>query len=229
MNLSRNLLIGAALTGLLLGGCTSKVIEKTQYSGYLSNYDNLQEVQTPSGGTAMRWVSPSWNPNAYDTVAFNKLELYPAPKPNERVNQQTLNDIQDYMSSKAKSTLGQKYRVVATPASAPKGSKVLIMRAAITGVNAENEGMKWYEVVPVAAVVGATQAATGHRDQNTTLFIEAEFIDARTNETVGKVVRKVFGSQLSNESQKITAKDFKAAIDKLGTDFQAFINKPQAY
>jgi len=37
------------------------------------------------------------------------------------------------------------------------------------------------------------------------------------------VVRKVFGTTLENESQKITAKDFKAAIDKLGTDFQAFL------
>ncbi|MNJ69965.1 hypothetical protein D3C77_663750 [compost metagenome] len=97
------------------------------------------------------------------------------------------------------------------------------MRAAITGVNAENEGMKWYEVVPIAAVVGATQAATGHRDQETTLFIEAEFVDAKSNQTVAKVVRKVFGTELKNESQKITAKDFKAAIDKLGTDFQAFL------
>ena len=229
MNLSRNLLIGAALTGLLLSGCTSKVTEKTQYSGFLSSYDNLQEVQTPSGGTAMRWVSPSWNPNAYDTVAFNKLELYPTPKPNERVNQQTLSDIQNYMTTKAKGTLGQKYRVVTTPASAPKGSKLLIMRAAITGVNAENEGMKWYEIVPIAAVVGGVSAATGHRDQDTTLFIEAEFIDAKSNQTVGRVVRKVFGSTLENDSQKITAKDFKAAIDKLGADFQAFINKAQAY
>lgn len=223
MNLSRKLLVGATLTALLLGGCTSKVIEKAQYSGFLSNYNNLQEVTTPSGGTAMRWVSPSWNPNAYDTVAFNRLELYPAPKPNEQVNKQTLNDIQTYMTNKAKATLGQKYRVVNSPSAAPAGAKTLIMRAAITGVSASNEGMQWYEVVPIAAVVGATQAATGHRDQDTELFIEAEFIDAKNNQTVAKVVRKVFGKQLSNTSQKVTAQDFKAAIDKLGTDFQAFI------
>jgi hypothetical protein len=223
MNQPRNLLVGAVLASLLLGGCTSKVTEKEQYSGFLSNYNNLQEVETPSGGTAMRWVSPSWNPNAYDTVAFNKLELYPAPKPDERVNQQTLNDIQNYMTTKAKATLGQKYRVVTNTTSAPAGSRTLLMRAAVTGVNAENEGMKWYEVVPIAAVVGSVSAISGHRDQDSTLFIEAEFIDAKSNQTVAKVVRKVFGTTLENESQKITAQDFKAAIDKLGTDFQAFI------
>jgi hypothetical protein len=223
MNLSRKLLVGAVMAGLLLGGCTSKVTEKAQYSGFLSNYNNLQQVTTTSGETAMRWVSPSWNPDAYNTVAFNKLELYPAPQPNERVNQQTLDEIQNYMSSKAKTILGQKYRVVTSQNSAPKGSKILIMRAAITGVNAENEGMKWYEVIPVAAVVGGVSAATGHRDQDTTLFIEAEFIDASNNQTVAKVVRKVFGSTLENASQKITANDFKSAINKLTSDLQAFI------
>ncbi|PMU11315.1 MULTISPECIES: DUF3313 domain-containing protein [unclassified Pseudomonas] len=225
MNLSRNLLIGATVAGLLLGGCTSKVTEKEQYSGYLSNYDNLQEVATPSGGTTMRWVSPSWNPDAYNTIAFERLELYPAPKPNERVNQQTLDDIRNYMSSKVRATLGQKYRVVSRSSAAPKGSKTLIMRAAITGVSASNEGMKWYEVVPIAAVVGATQAATGHRDQDTELYIEAELVDEKNNEIVARVVRKVFGKQLSNESQKITAQDFKAAIDKLNADLWAFIRR----
>ncbi|MGH8389872.1 MAG: DUF3313 domain-containing protein [Pseudomonas sp.] len=223
MNLSSNLLISVALTGLLLGGCTSKVTEKEQYSGYLSNYNNLQEVNTPSGGTAMRWVSPSWNPNAYDTVAFTRLELYPAPKPNEQVNKQTLNDIQTYMTNKAKATLGQKYRVVNSPSAAPAGSKTLVMRAAITGVSASNKGMQWYEVVPIAAIVGGVSAATGHRDQDTELYIEAEFIDAKNNQTVAKVVRKVFGKELENDSQKVTAQDFKAAIDKMGTDFQAFV------
>ena len=52
---------------------------------------------------------------------------------------------------------------------------------------------------------------------------EAEFIDAKTNQTVAKVVRKVFGTQLSNESEKISTKDFKAAIDKLNADLAAFI------
>ena len=53
--------------------------------------------------------------------------------------------------------------------------------------------------------------------------IEAEFSDAKTNQTVARVVRKAFGASLENESQKITAQDFKAAIDKLNVDLWAFI------
>lgn len=223
MRVFPKLFINAVLVLLLLSGCTSKVTEREQYSGFLSNYNNLQQVTTTSGETAMRWVAPSWNPDAYDTLTFNKLELYPAPKPNERVNRQTLDELQNYMTSKAKSVLGLKYRIVSSAKAAPAGARTLIMRAAITGVNAENEGMKWYEVVPVAAVVGGVSAVSGHRDQETTLFIEAEFIDASNNQTVAKVVRKVFGSTLSNDSQKISTKDFKLAIDKLTQDLQAFI------
>lgn len=223
MSLSRKLVISAAFASLLLGGCTSKVTPREQYSGFLSNYNNLQQVTTTSGETAMRWVNPSWNPNAYDTVAFNRLELYPAPDTNERVNRQTLDELQDYMTSKTKSALNQKYRVVTSAKAAPAGSKTLILRAAITGVNAENEGMKWYEVVPIAAVVGGVSAASGHRDQETTLFIEAELIDARNNQTVAKVARKVFGNTLSNDSQKVTSQDFQLAIDKLTQDLQAFV------
>ncbi|MEB0045908.1 MULTISPECIES: DUF3313 domain-containing protein [unclassified Pseudomonas] len=223
MSLSRKLFFGVALASLVLGGCTSKVTEREQYSGFLPNYNNLQEVTTASGEKAMRWVTPSWNPNAYDTVAFKRLELYPTPQPNERINRQTLDELQNYMTNNAKGVLGQKYRIVPNPQSAPAGSRTLILRAAITGVSASNEGMKWYEVIPVAAVVGGVSAATGHRDQDTELFIEAELIDASNNQTVAKVVRKVFGQQLKNASQTITANDFKAAINKLTSDLQAFI------
>jgi len=224
MTLAHKMFVSVALASLVLGGCTSQVTEREQYSGFLSNYNNLEEVTTATGEKAMRWVSPSWNPNAYDTIAFRTLEFYPAPKPNEQVNQQTLADLQYYMSRKAKSVLGQKYRRASSAAAAPAGSHTLILRAAITGVSASNEGMKWYEIMPIAAVVGATQAATGHRDQDTNLFIEAEFIDARTNQTVVKVVRKIFGTQLENNKQSITTKDFKTAIDKLNTDLWTFIH-----
>ena len=223
MNLSRKIFVGAALASLLLGGCTSKVTEQDQYSGFLPNYNNLQEVTTTSGEKAMRWVSPSWNPNAYDTVAFMKLELYPTPKPNDRVDLRTLQELQNYMTSNARGVLGQKYRIVSSAKAAPPGSKTLVLWAAITGVTASNEGMQWYEVVPVAAVVGGVSAASGHRTQDTTLFLEAELVDASNNQVVAKVVRKVFGEQLSNTSQKITVNDFKAAINKLTADLQAFI------
>lgn len=97
------------------------------------------------------------------------------------------------------------------------------MRAAITGVSASNEGMHWYEIVPIAAVVGGVSAATGHRDQNTELYVEAYFVDATSGLPVVKVVRKVFGKTLENNSQAITANDFKAAIKGVTDDMSALL------
>ena len=223
MNMTHKLLLGVALGSLLLGGCTSKITQKEQYSDFLPDNNNLQEVTTTSGQKAMRWVTPSWNSNAYDTVAFKQLELYPAPRPDDRVNLKTLEELQAYMTSSAKNVLRQKYSIVSNAQSASAGSRTLIMRAAITGVTASNEGMHWYEIIPVAALVGSVTAATGHRDQNTELYIEAELIDASNGQTVAKVVRKVFGETLKNASQPVTTNDFKVAIKTVSSDLQAFI------
>lgn len=35
--------------GLLLAGCSSKVTQTSQYSGFLSDYSKLQETTSPSG------------------------------------------------------------------------------------------------------------------------------------------------------------------------------------
>lgn len=223
MNMTRKVLAGMALSSLLLTGCVSKITEQDQYSGFLPSYEGLQEVTTPSGAKVMRWMAPGFTPSAYNTVVFKQLELFPAPKPTDRVNLQTLQELQNYTSLSAKNVLSQKYLVVPDVQAAPAGSRTLIMNVAITGVSASNEGMKWYEVVPVAAVIGGVSAATGHRDQNTELYLEADLIDAKSGLPVVKVVRKVFGEVLKNASQPITVNDFKAAIKGVSDDMNALI------
>lgn len=223
MNMSKKVFAGVVFSSLLLAGCVSKVTEQDQYSGFLPSYDGLQEVTTPSGAKVMRWMAPGFTPGAYNTVVFKKLELFPAPQPTERVNLQTLQDLQSYASLSARNTLSQKFLVVPDLNAAPAGSRTLIMNVAITGVSASNEGMKWYEVVPVAAVVGGVSALTGHRDQNTELYLEADLIDAKSGLPVLKVVRKVFGDVLKNDSQPVTANDFKAAIKAVNDDMSLLL------
>ncbi|MGE8190251.1 DUF3313 domain-containing protein [Pseudomonas sp. NPDC086278] len=223
MNRHRQWLISAALSGVLLAGCTSKVAQEQQYSGFLPSYQGLQELSSPSGQQVLRWVTPGFAPDDFSTVVFNGLQFYPAPQPDERVNRQTLQELQAYTSANVKSTLEEKYRVVPSMNDVRPGKRTMILRAAITGVTATSEGMRWYEIVPVAAVVGATEAATGHRDQNTELFIEAEFVDAASGLPLLKVVRKVFGETLNNASQPITAEDFKAAIRGMTSDMRTLM------
>lgn len=223
MNFSKPWIAGAVLSSLLLSGCVSKVTDEKQFSGFLKNYDGLHQVTSPSGATVLRWVAKGFEPASFSTIVFEPLELYPAPKPSERVDLKTLQQLQVYTTQSAIDALSHDFLVVPSVQSVRQGERALVMRSAITGVTASNEGMKWYEVVPVAAVVGATQAAIGRRDQHTELYIEADLLDARTGMPVAKVVRKVFGETLKNASQPITADDFKVAIQTMTSDLQQLL------
>lgn len=225
MNISKAFLVGVGLSSILLSGCASKVTKEDQYSGFLPNYDGLQQTTSANGQPVMRWMADGFSPNAYDTVAFDQLVLYPAPKPNERVNLQTLQELQSLTSSSVKNVLAQKYKIVPNAKAAATGSRTLILNAAITGVSATNQGMQWYEVLPVTAVAGAVSRSAGYHDQNTELYVEADLVDASTGKPVVKIVRKVLGNTLENNSQVITANDFKLAIKGLAADVNAFINK----
>jgi hypothetical protein len=223
MNMTRNVLAGVVLSSLLLAGCVSKVTEQSEYSGFLPSYAGLQEVTTPSGAKALRWMAPGFKPSAYDTVVFKQLELFPAPQPTDRVDLKTLQELQAFTSLSTKNVLSQNFLVVPNLKAAPPGSRTLVMRVAITGVSASTEGMRWYEVLPVAAVMGTVSAATGVRDQNTELFMEADIVDAASGLPVMKVVRKVFGKTLENDSQAIHTDDFKAAIKAVTDDMNVLL------
>lgn len=143
--------------------------------------------------------------------------FYPHPTPNSRVSAATLEQVRLYTESRFKQALAKRKPLTATP---KPGS--LIVKIAITAVTAENKDMQFYEVVPVAAVLASTMAATGHRTQNSELFIEAEVIDASSNQPVIKVIRKGLGKTVPNSSAPITAADVKDAIDDMVKDIVAF-------
>lgn len=204
--------------GLLLAGCSSKVTQTSQYSGFLSDYSKLQETTSPSGHKTLRWIDPSYKESNYRGLYFQPVVYFPAEKPTARVSQETLNKIKAYATQRIKTALQNRFTILPSPA----GSRVLVAKLAITAVSAENEDMKFYEVVPVAAVVASTMAATGHRTQNTTLYIEGELIDQDTGKTVMEVVRKAYGKTVSNDSSPVTAEDVKAAIDDIVNDITNF-------
>ena len=204
--------------GLLLAGCASKVTTTEQYSGFLSDYSKLQETSSPSGHKTLRWIDPNFKESNYRGVYFTPIVYYPEAKPNARISQQTLDKIRHYTDKSLRKAVAERTTILNSPA----GPRVLIAKVAITAVSAENEDMKFYEVVPVAAVVASTMAATDHRTQNTTLFLEAELIDQDTGKTVLEVVRKSYGRTVSNDSAPVTEEEVKAAIDEMVADTVAF-------
>lgn len=208
----------ALCTAVLSGvGCSSKVPDKDKYSGFLTDYSGLEKVESKTGKPVLRWIDPNFNPDSYDSIVYNSLVYYPTPKPTTQVGEQVLNQLLAYTDNKFKQSFAERKPLVSTP-----GPRSLIFRGAITGVSSEKEGLQFYEVLPVALLVAATQVATGHRTMDTHLYIEGELIDATTQKPVLKVVRLGEGKDLKNENTPMTLDNLKQTIDDLGTDITGF-------
>ncbi|MFZ3203411.1 MAG: DUF3313 domain-containing protein [Pseudomonas sp.] len=211
---------GLLFSALLLGGCASKVTEPEQYSGFLADYSRLQPATSPTGQPVLRWMAPGVNLDSYKHVVVQSIGFHPTPSPSEQIGAPALAQLQTYTSEQIKAAFGRRFQV--HEAGAQPGPQTLILRAAITGVDTKAEGLKPYEVIPIALVVAATTSATGARDRTTELFVEAELIDASTGQPVLQVVRKGYGKELENKEQQVTLDTLKGVIDGIVRDIDKF-------
>ena len=196
-------------------GCSSKVVEPDQYSGFLKDYSQLKEAKSPSGAEVMRWIDPKVDIKKFTSVYIEPTQLYPKPQPTAKISQQTLNGITSYYDQALKREIGKDLPLATGP-----GPGVIVVRAAITAVSSSTEGLHAYEVIPIALVAAAVSTASGIRDQETTLATEAVFLDGANNKVVAQVVRKGTGKPLENDSQAMSTNDVKPVIDGWASDLR---------
>lgn len=196
-----------------LVGCTSKAVQPDQYSGFLKDYSQLKETKSPSGATVMRWIDPKLDLDKYTSVYVEPTQLYPQPQATAKIPQTTLNGITGYYDQALKREVSKSLPLATAP-----GPGVLVLRAAITAVSSKTEGLKPYEVIPIALVAAAVSTATGIRDQETDLATEAVFLDGGDNKVLAQVVRKGTGKPLDNSAQVMKADDVKGVIDGWAAD-----------
>ncbi|WP_339508213.1 DUF3313 domain-containing protein [Pseudomonas sp. RL_35y_Pfl2_P42] len=194
-------------------GCASKTVAPDEYSGFLKDYSLLKEAKSPSGADVMRWIDPKADINKFTSVYIEPTQFYPQPQSTAKIPQQTLNGITRYYDQALKREIGKSLPLATGP-----GPGVMVVRAAITAVSSKTEGLKPYEVIPIALVAAAVSTASGIRDQETTLATEAVFLDGANNKVVAQVVRKGTGKPLANESQVMKADDVKSVIDGWASD-----------
>ncbi|WP_339409035.1 DUF3313 domain-containing protein [Pseudomonas sp. EA_35y_Pfl2_R5] len=210
--------LGLALSAtLLLAGCASKTTQPSQYSGFLSDYSQLQPAQSASGAPVMRWVSPDFKPGNYRSVLVERPVFYPAPTPSAQVSQQTLDEIALYLQQAMRLELAGRMRVVEYA-----DQETLVLRSAISAVSTSPEGLKVYEVIPIALIAAAASTAAGTRDQDTNIYVELEAIDGRNSQPMARVVRKGHGLPLENDSSQLRLKDIKPALDEWAKDARNF-------
>ncbi|ROM75754.1 hypothetical protein BK652_26750 [Pseudomonas brassicacearum] len=207
------------IVSLALLGCSSQVTQPDEYSGFLGDYSRLKQDKSPSGAEVMRWIDPTIDPSKYTSIYIEPTQLYPKPQPTVRIPQATLSGITAYYDQALMREAGRSLPLAKSP-----GPGVLVMRAAITAVGSKTQGLKPYEVVPIALVAAAVSTASGIRDQETTLGTEAVFLDGGSNAVIAQVVRKGTGKPLANDAQVMKVDDVKPVIDGWANDMhQSFL------
>lgn len=214
---SFSLKLGAITLLLTIAGCSSKVAETNEYSGFMKDYSNLTPTETSSGKEVLRWTAPGFQIRQYKDIYMAPVIFYPSPVPNSRVSAATLEQIRGYTEQRLKSAASK-----LLPLSNQPHAGGLKFTAAITAVAAENKDVRVYEFLPVTAVIAGTMVMTGKRSQNTYFFIEGVLTDVSTDKPVLKVVRKAYGGAVSNSTAQITQADLKSAIDNMVTDVADF-------
>ncbi|WP_404936957.1 DUF3313 domain-containing protein [Pseudomonas sp. JDS08PS003] len=218
------LMIGTAcLASLAVVGCSSKVTQPDEYSGFLQDYSRLKEAKSPSGVEVMRWIDPKLDVGRYRAIYIEPTQFYPQPQATAKIPQSTLNGINQYYDQALRREAARSLPLAEGP-----GPGVVVVRAAITAVSSKTEGLKPYEIIPVALVAAAVSTATGIRDQETTLGTEAVFLDGSSGKVIAQVVRKGTGKPLKNDTQVMKADDVKNVIDGWAADFHQSFAKLKA-
>ncbi|QZI73363.1 DUF3313 domain-containing protein [Pseudomonas protegens] len=209
------LMIGTAcLASLAMVGCSSNVTQPDEYSGFLQDYSRLKEAKSPSGVEVMRWIDPKLDVGRYRAIYIEPTQFYPQPQATAKIPQSTLDGINQYYDQALRREAARSLPLAQGP-----GPGVLVVRAAITAVSSKTEGLKPYEIIPVALVAAAVSTASGIRDQQTTLGTEAVFLDGSSGKVIAQVVRKGTGKPLENDTQVMKADDVKNVIDGWAADF----------
>ena len=213
------------LLGLLLlaiAATASYAVEGFHHSGYLEPevYAKLAEVKLPSGRITHRWVSPLVIKERYHAALVKDIVLYPKMESNPQVSTETLKEIQAYLTQALKDRLSKRIDIVDQA-----GPGVMELQVAVTGVIVKTEGMKVYEVVPVAAIFGALKAVTGNRDKEIGIQVEAKVVDSETGKLLIAAVREFKGEDTVDPDKKLTLEDFKANLDQLAQDGEQSVDK----
>jgi hypothetical protein len=161
-------------------------------SGFLRDYSVLQPVQDAQGRTIRAWVSHKLTPERYNALLLDPLVFYPEPRPSEQVSAESLQEILAYSNEVFRRTLGERFKIVDSA-----GPGVVRIRVAFTGVAAQGEGLRPYQLVPAAFV--ATMAARSVRGTPQRAFVvaESEASDSVTGELLALRIRVGTGGRIA--------------------------------
>ena len=203
-----------------LSACTAnqQAATKTPYSEISSatnssvtgNDTPLPQYEKVSGDHT-RWIGDKLKAGNYKHLIIDPVAMSPKPENLTADQQKRLDDLFTAFNEILLAELSSKVSIVNTP-----GVNVARLQPIFTSVSSSMQGMKVYEVVPLAALLGGIKAATGTRGKEVELWLEAELVDSETKESLARIVRK--GTADQAERHEASVEDVRGVLQQWAKD-----------
>ena len=190
----------------------------SEFSGYLVRYDDMKEVTTSSGGTALRWVSPDLKKGQYTAIIIDPVGFYPKPPLLAKVSKGRMLEAAQYLRQQAQQAIGQHLKIVDKP-----GPGVLRWDAAVTGVKAGPEQRADTTHLAPAMIFTDISPAALPQQYGYVVFLESRLVDSQSKKLIAKSVRAGVGNRVADPSKKILIEDIKPVLDGWVQDAGAFV------
>lgn len=214
--MNRSGLLVGAVTCVVALACVSTAVAQDRDSGFLRDYTRLEAGKDSKGVPIRNWVSAKFTPANYNALLLDPIVFYPEPQPSEKVSAAELQRMLAYANEVHKQAVSKRFNLVDRP-----GPGVVRLRIALTSVAAKEEGLKPYQLVPLAFLATmASRAAKGGAPQRALIIVEAEATDSTTGELLASRVRVGTGERLAKEANVdvVTLAAVKPILDELAED-----------
>ncbi len=211
-------------SGFLVGAVTcvvalayvSTAVAQDRDSGFLRDYTRLEAGKDSKGVPIRNWVSAKFTPANYNALLLDPIVFYPEPQPSEKVSAVELQRMLAYVNEVYRQAVSKRLNLVDRP-----GPGVVRLRIALTSVAANEEGLKPYQLIPLAFLATmASRAAKGGAPQRALIIVEAEATDSTTGELLASRVRVGTGERLARAANVdvVTLDAVKPILDELAED-----------
>jgi hypothetical protein len=153
-----------------------------QYSGFLEDYPQFEPDKEKKG--AMIYRKPGVDAKAYTKILIDPIEIWVAPDSKYKgIEPDEMKALADAFRQALVDALEPEYPVVSKP-----GPGVLGIRLAITNVHLTKKKRGLLGYTPIGLVVTTGMAMAGKNIHLHNATIEAELLDAQTNERLSALI-----------------------------------------
>ena len=215
ISLRTQLVILLCVAFAVLSACATKqqAVSKPVYtsnsSASNSTTPNPQYEQV--SGDHSRWVGEKLKAGNYKRLIIDAVVLSPMPEGLSSDQKTRLNELFTAFDQILLAGLSSKTSVVEMP-----GVGIARIQPMFTSVTSSTQGMKAYEILPIAALLGGIKAATGTRGKEVELWLEVKVVDSQTNELLARIVRK--GTADQADRKQATVEDVREMLQQWAKD-----------